>query len=449
MHNKPITNTTRCTLRLTLGVGVALWMITANGYLAETDSAITPPASLDSLAGEILKVAEPEKLGQQRKLYTEAMQALNSHQTDKFEKLFPGLDGYPLQAYLRAKYLGDRLNKPDMDALHVFLDQETGTLVGERLRRDLLKQLARKQRWEDFVSFYHPQDDTSFQCLNLEAMTHTGQLSQALDQVPQLWMSSHFLPSSCENIVAAWEKSGGRTDALTWQRIELAMAEGSTRLATRLASTLPKPDQSVVDLWVRVHRSPEQITRGKLPEHAKTGRVVAHAIRRMSLKNVDRAISAWQKLSSQHPFSEEDTGLSRKYIGLALARNHHPEAYVWLKHIPLQHADAQVMEWKIRTAIRQGDWYQIVADIQNLPPKIQSDLRWQFWWAYANEQLGNHIEAEGVYHYLASRRDFYGFLAADRLDLPYAFEDRPLEISPDELNAMASHPSAARARELF
>ncbi|MDQ1363374.1 MAG: Soluble lytic murein transglycosylase, partial [Pseudomonadota bacterium] len=102
-----------------------------------------------------------------------------------------------------------------------------------------------------------------------------------------------------------------------------------------------------------------------------------------------------------------------------------------------------------RTAIRQGDWYQIVADIQNLPPKIQSDLRWQFWWAYANEQLGNHIEAEGVYHYLASRRDFYGFLAADRLDLPYAFEDRPLEISPDELNAMASHPSAARARELF
>ena len=449
MFKQPIRNATHGTLRYTLGIGVGLWLITANGYHTESDTLPLTPLSISTLASEIQKSIQPEQLDQQRKLYTQASQALKNNQLLTFEKLFVELADYPLKAYLRADYLGDRLNQLDLPALRTFLDVETGTLIGERLRRDLLKQLARKQRWEDFLSFYQPQDDIGLQCLNLEALMRTDQMPLALDQVPQLWMTGHFLPQSCDAVVAAWENDGRRTDDLTWQRIELAMGEGTTRLATRLAEPLGKQDRAIVDLWTRVHRSPEQITHGKLPEHAKTGLVVAHAIRRMSVKNVDRAISTWQNISSQRTFSESDSSLAWKYIGLSLARNHQAEAYAWLKRIPAHLADAQVMEWKIRTAIRQGDWYQLVVDIQSLPVQAQSDLRWQYWWAYANEQLGNTIDAEGVYHYLASRRDFYGFLAADRLNLPYAFEDRPLEISLDELNTMANNPSAARARELF
>lgn len=449
MSRLPLRNTTRCTLRYTLGIGVGLWLITASGYRAESESAELPAVSNSLLAAEIQKSIQPERLDQQRKLYAQAAQALKNNQLQSFENLMVELGDYPLTAYLRADYLGDRLNQPNLPALRQFLDQETGTLVGERLRRDLLKQLARKQRWEDFLAFYQPQDDIGLQCLNLEALMRTDQMPVALEQVAQIWMTGHFLPQACDDIVAAWENDGRRTPELTWQRIELAMNEGTTRLASRLADTLSKRDQAIVELWVRVHRSPEQITHGKLPDHAKTGLVVAHAIRRLSGKNVDKAIRIWQTLSSQHTFSEADSSLAWKYIGLSLARSHQAEAYTWLKRIPPHAADANVMEWKIRTAIRQGDWYQIVADIQSLPLSVQSDLRWQYWWAYANEQMGNTIEAEGVYHYLAGRRDFYGFLAADRLNLPYSFEDRPLEISLDDLNAMANNPSAARARELY
>jgi soluble lytic murein transglycosylase len=444
-----VKNTRHCTLRFTLGLGFGLWLVTASGYHAADEVPMAPAASIDFLAAEIQKTIQPERLEQQRKLYARASQALNKHQLETFEKLLGELADYPLQAYLRAEYLGDHLNQPDMAALRDFLDKEKGTLVGERLRRELLKQLARKNLWADFLSFYQPQNDVGLQCLNLEAMMHSDQLPAALDQVSQIWMTGHFLPQACDNIVAAWENDGRRTDELTWQRIELAMAEGTTRLASRLATSLNKQDRTVVDLWTRVHRSPEQISHGKLPDHAKIGLVVTHAIRRLSAKNPDKAIDLWQKLSSQRTFTEAENSRAWKYIGLSLARSHQAEAYVWLKRIPLQYADTLVLEWKIRTAIRQGDWYQIVADIQSMPALAQSDLRWQFWWAYANEQLGNTIEAEGVYHYLAGRRDFYGFLAADRLNLPYAFEDRPLEISVNELNAMANHPSAARARELL
>jgi soluble lytic murein transglycosylase len=437
------------TLRYTLGLGVGLWLITANGYHATADDTFSSPLNGNILAADLHHALLPEQLDQQRKLYTQAAQALKANQLQTFEKLMLELRDYPLQAYLRADYLTDRLNQLDLPVLQEFLEQETGTLVGERLRRDTLKLLARKQRWEDFLAIYKPQSDTGFQCLKIEAQMRTDQLPLALEQIQPLWMSGHFLPQACDNIVAAWENDGRRTNELTWQRIELAMDEGTTRLADRLAQALSKQDQSLVDLWINIHRNPELISRTKLPEHEKTGLVVAHAMRRLSLKNTDKAISIWQQLSNQSSFGERETSLASKYIGLSLARNHHPEAYIWLKRIPLQYADAAVMEWKIRTAIRHGDWYQIVTDIQNMPVQVQADLRWQFWWAYANEQLGNTIDAQGVYHYLASRRDFYGFLAADRLDVPYSFEDRPLEISLADLNAMALHPSAARARELF
>jgi soluble lytic murein transglycosylase len=449
MSRQPLRQTTRCTLRYTLGIGVGLWLVTASGYRAEPEAITTPPLPNSLLAAEIQKSIQPEQLDQQRKLYAQAAQALRNNQLQTFEKLMVELGDYPLTAYLRADYLEDRLNQPDLPALRQFLDQETGTLVGERLRRGLLKQLAKKQQWAEFLSFYQPQDDLALQCLNLEALMRTDQMPVALDQVSQIWMTGHFLPQACDDIVAAWENDGRRSPELTWQRIELAMDEGTTRLASRLAESLNKRDQAIVDLWVRIHRSPEQIAHGKLPEHAKIGQVVAHAIRRLSTKNIDKAISIWQNMSEQYTFSEADSSRAWKYIGLSMARNHQAEAYTWLKRIPAYAADANVMEWKIRTAIRQGDWYQIVADIQSLPVQVQSELRWQYWWAYANEQMGNTIDAEGVYHYLAGRRDFYGFLAADRLNLPYEFEDRPLDISLDDLNAMANNPSAARARELY
>ena len=438
-----------CTLRYSLALGIGLWLVTANGYHAEETALIVNPTSVTLTVDDILHAIQPDQLDNQRKLYTQAAQALNNRQLATFEKLMSELSQYPLQAYLRADYLSDRLNVVDLATLTGFIQQESGTLVGERLRREALKYLARKQRWADFLTLYKPQDDIGLQCLNLEAMMRTDQMPLAMEQIAPLWMTGHFLPQACDSVTAAWENDGHRSAAMTWQRIAMAMDEGNTRLASRLALSLPKPDQAVVDLWVRVHRNPEQISRGKLSDHPRIGLVVAHAIRRISLKNPDSAINTWKQLSSQNTFSEADASLAYKYIGLALARNHHPEAYIWLKRIPQSYADMPVLEWKIRTAIRNGDWYQIVTDVQSLPVQSQSELRWQFWWAYANEQLGNTIEAQGVYHYLASRRDFYGFLAADHLDLPYSFEDRPLDISLDNLNSVALNPSAARAYELF
>lgn len=435
--------------RLTLSLGISLWLVTANGYHNEV-SAITDPAAAN-LQADILKTLPEAQLAEQRKLYARAEQAFKARNMQEFRELQNRLDGYPLKAYLQYRELHRQVEHLPLADIREFLQTEQGTLIGERLRRDVLRELARRQRWDDFLSFYQPQtEDHGLQCQQLNALIHTGQTEQAMQQVPQLWLTEHSLPHACDTVIAAWEKTGGRTAELSWERISLAMNEGRTQLALQLAKALDKKDQALVNLWAQVHRHPHQITSSTSAfEHPRFGLAAAHAIRRLSNKNVDQAIALWDKLKSRHDFSEEYASLVYRHIGLALARKHQPEANVWLKRIPAQHADKLVREWKIRAAIRQGDWSQVISSVESLPLREQSELNWQFWWAYAHEQLGNSLEAEGVYQYLAERRDFYGFLAADRLQLPYAFENRPLDISSDELSTVSSLAGAARAHEFY
>jgi len=174
-----------------------------------------------------------------------------------------------------------------------------------------------------------------------------------------------------------------------------------------------------------------------------------YAIKRLSNKDPEKAIALWQRLSLSHSFSEPQNQFAYRAIGLSMARKHRPDAYNWLSKITDPYHNKYSREWLIRTTIRHEAWAQTVATIEKLPATEQANLRWQFWWAYAQDQLGNKVDAKGIFHHLSTRRSYYGFLAADHLNLPYAFENRPIEFSSMELSGISLNPAALRARELF
>jgi len=435
--------------RLALSLGISLWLMTANGFHGEA-ATTNPPAANPDLQSVILKSIPQEQLAEQRTLYAQAEAAFSARRMDEFQQLTEQLNGYPLQGYLRYKDLHRRMDQLPLADITEFLQAEQGTLVGERLRRDVLRELASRQRWQDFLTFYAPQqDDDGLQCQQLHAMIETGQTEQALQQVPSVWLTGHTLPHACDKVFDVWEKTGALTPELIWQRIALAMDDGRTQLAIQLSKSLDKNDQALVNVWTQVHRYPQQILSSNLVEHPQFGQAAAHAIRRLSAKNIDQAIALWDKIKDRATLNEAANSAVYRHIGLALARKHQPEASVWLNRIPAQFTDKNVREWKVRAAIRQGDWVQIISSVESMPAQEQSELSWQFWWAYAHEQLGNTVEAEGVYQYLAERRDFYGFLAADRLRLPYAFENRPLDVSTEELDRFSQTLGPARAQEFY
>lgn len=441
-------------LKISLALGLGFWLVSANGFNNDPQSAIDdrlvlPPETTANVAENTL--INEEKLEKQRELYKKAETAFKQNRFSEFKHLKDQLKDYPLHSYLEYRDLRRNLGQISLDQARSFLSSENGSVISERFRRALIRHYSSHQRWDDLVEIYAPQPSIRLQCKYLQAELKTGNAQLAFPKIEKLWLSSQSLPKSCDPVFKVWEDAGYKTNDLVWQRIKLAMSSGKTRLSQYLAKSLDDSDRKWVNMWIKLYRQPHLAEKYKLltKTHPMASTIRTHAIKRLSKKDPEKAVELWLSLKDQYHFNQEETNNVYKSIGLAMAREHYPEAHIWLNRIDAPYTTKYIREWHIRSAIRQGDWGKTVSAIEALPAREQAELRWQFWWAYANEELGNSIDAEGIYRYLAGRRSYYGFLAADRLNLPYAFENRPLEIDESELVSIKQYPETMRAQELF
>ena len=418
-------------------------------------SAITPAfASKDTSFSPIALVAQKMQqdllLAEQRKRYQQAEQAYKKGHYRKFKQLSASLGNYPLHPYLEYKDLTRRPSSLSRRQINAFLQANDDTIIGDRFRLKMVKHAAKTKNWQALLDIYRPGYGVSTECLYLNALIKTGQERLAYSSIKNLWLSEHTQPKNCNPVFKHWKKAGYMTQDLVWQRFKMAMSASNRKLARYLLRYMHARDAAVAKSWLRVHKKPEVITSKAILglQHAEKTNIILHGIKRLSYRDIDAAINTYHELSS-YPFTPQQHAEINRLIGLKLARRHMPDANIWLDRVPQSHANTAVKEWRIRTAIRQGDWTYVLKSIANLTIDEQAKHRWQYWWAYANEQLGNTNDAMGIYQYLATKRSYYGFLAADNLNLSYAFEDKPVEPSYELMKHVKQLPEVVRAKEFY
>ena len=83
-------------------------------------------------------------------------------------------------------------------------------------------------------------------------------------------------------------------------------------------------------------------------------------------------------------------------------------------------------------------------------PSIETiDLRWKYWHARALEETGENQKARQIYIKLAKERDYYGFLAADKINMPYSMNHYPVTNDVEEFKRISSLPAMKRAYEFY
>lgn len=412
--------------------------------LASESTATDPAALLTSFANH-----QTPQLIAQRELYRQAQQAAKQRNYGKLQQLTQQLDGYPLAPYLQYKLLVGQLPTLNQQQIEPFLTRHADTVIGERFRQQLLVQASRSKQWQRVQDYYRADSGVSNECLYLDALIHTDKTQQAYPRIEQLWLSGHSQPDSCDPVFKAWEQAGHKTPALIWQRFKLAMASNNAGLARYLVRFMPASDVQMAEHWLKLHRQPQLLTQADPLDlrHPDRSTLLLHSLQRLSYQDIDLTIEHYRKYSDQLSTAQNAQMIRR--IGLQLARDHMPGAAIWLSRVADSHVDQQVMEWRIRTSIRQGDWSMVLQAITLLPGEQQAEHRWQYWWAHASQQLGNHIDAQGIYQHLAGQRSYYGFLAADQLSLPYSFEDRPLTPDIERMQHILQQPETLRAREFY
>src|SRR5690606_42134337 len=87
---------------------------------------------------------------------------------------------------------------------------------------------------------------------------------------------------------------------------------------------------------------------------------------------------------------------------------------------PASASDARLQERRVRDARARAGWKAALAALRRMEREQRDNSRWQWFEARMLELTGDRAGAQAMFEKAAAHSDCHGFLAADRLDRPYA-----------------------------
>ena len=175
---------------------------------------------------------------------------------------------------------------------------------------------------------------------------------------------------------------------------------------------------------------------------------VTRALRRLARQDVATAASQWESLAARFSFAAGERSSVLHDIALQAAASYRPDAGRWFQQVPEEARSESLMEWELRAALAVRDWGGVLALVRGLSPELASAARSRYWQARALEETGANDDARALFAGLATEANFHGFLAADRLDAPYAICPEEIPAEPARLAALRGNGELARALEL-
>lgn len=391
----------------------------------------------------------------QRKEFSEALNHLKKGHYRSFSRAKKRLEDYPLYGYLEYEYLRRRLGRVPDKRIEDFLETYQDLPVADRLLYSWLRHFARRHQWQAFLDHYEEGGGTRLQCQKALALFKTNREEEAMALVDELWVVGKSQPRTCDAPFEKWQAKGGMTREKIWQRIDLSMQARRLSLTRFLEKQLDKDDRVWVQRWRAMYRHPaENLHRNVYHKDIPIARkIVRHGIKRLARRDVAAASAAWKRIRDKHYKSEpEETQSIDQYIALRAALAKHPEALELLSE--LENPSEKAKEWRVRAALSKQEWWTALNWIEALPREERESENWRYWRGRILEMQSKNLPvlrtaSERIFTSLAKERSYHGFLAADRMGLPYNIESQPLEFSEDELRETENIPAIQRARELF
>lgn len=408
------------------------------GFALLADGANAEPVIQDPYAAE-------------RPAFAKVLAAQKRGQFESAKSLAAGHEGYPLYPYFLYNDLRRRLFFYPTDEVAAFLSTYADSYLAKRLRNEWLKQLVRGKRWEAFLDFYVDTDNTALQCRELQARIITAKDGGVEADTQSIWLTGESLPDECDPAFEMLYRSEVMNDELLWARMALAYDAGNAGLARYLARKLVSAEsKSHASLWEQAHTRPDRLVTAKLDvEHARVRQVIVYALERLARQSITRARQAWNKLSERYTIDSTTDGKIAARIAVRAARNDDERQVELLDAVPATHVDAAVERYRLRTGIVMQAWSELARWTDAPPTSDINELRWRYWHARARLELGQTEAANRAFEQLADERDYYGFLAADRIGRDYNFNFSSIAASEQELADTTQRPGIKRARELL
>jgi soluble lytic murein transglycosylase len=385
----------------------------------------------------------------ERSAYREALDHLNAGRLEDFARIRDALDGYVLQPYLDYHALAHRIEQVPEAKMHAFRAAHPDLPVTASLYQRWLLALGRSEAWGVLARNPPVRGDAELDCYYLRALEAAHRERPPADRVGELWTVGRSQPEACNTLFEAWIRNGHLTADVAWQRLRLALAANQVSLARYLLRFFDAPQRDLARAYYEVHVQPPRVlNRAWFRDDSPWVReVLAHGLGRLAGTDPEAASVAWQDYSRTHAFSAGQVRAVAQAVLLGNARRG-----VFPEHLPAaltQDPPPGLRARMAQEAVNRQDWDAALAWIQQLSPDERAETRWRYWQARGLEAdaLGA-AEAQTLYRALATERDYYGFLAAQRAGLPTRLNDAGSGRDEALMQELARDPAAQRAIEL-
>jgi len=364
----------------------------------------------------------------------------------------PRLKNTPLDVYVNYYQLRLNLDNADPQAIAAFLSRPEDSPAIDLLRAEWLKMLAKKQRWELFDAELPKlvNKDTELTCFELQSRSHTNYLLSLRD-VKKFWFDGNTLPESCGTLFDAARNTGIIDHEDTLKRLQLSLELNNVTLGAYLLEKVERSSTKLTSELKMASTDPDRYLRKvSLANSSKEKRIIIlFALHRLAKQNPDLAVTRWSRISAFFPKSEQHYFYG--WLGHEAARNLDDRALDWYKQAEDFPLNERQLAWKVRAALRQQNWPDVLSTIDTMTAWQQQEPTWRYWKARALTEMGKTRDARSLFIPLSNEYHFYGQLAANELaDFP-AFTNQHVVFKPSEhsIREVAARPNVQRTIALY
>ena len=378
----------------------------------------------------------------------EMNQAFKKNDKSQLSRLLPKAKGHALEPWAAYWELRVRLDQASTAEIQEFLTTYAGTYAEDRLRNDWLLQLGRQRDWALIAQEYprfRMNDDREVRCY---ALGTDAQLSkpETPAELKKLWYALRESDDGCTTVAEKLHDAKKLESLDIWRKARLAMDNNRPRTAQ---SALNIESAELGKQAILIHADPQKYLDKRIVAFTRKRKELSVlALIRIANTDPDNAAQLLEKKWGLM-LTKEEHNWTWGVIGKQAAQKLQDNAHQYFSKVSRnQDLNDDLLAWKARAALRQGDW-KAVATTLDAMEDAKNDATWIYWKARAQLSTATtdaqRAEATAALKSIAGVKGFYEQLALEELGQAISVPAKPAPLTTQEKSAAHQNPGLQRA----
>ena len=380
----------------------------------------------------------------------EMNQAFKKNDKAQLSRLLPKAKGHALESWAAYWELRARLDQASTAEIQEFLTTYAGTYAEDRLRNDWLLQLGRQRDWALIAQEYprfRMNDDREVRCyaLGTEAQLNKPETPAELKK---LWYALRESDDGCTTVAEKLHDAKKLDSLDIWRKARLAMDNNRPRTAQ---AALNIESAELGKQAILIHADPQKYLDKRIVAFTRKRKELSVlALIRIANTDPDKAAQLLEKKWGLM-LTKEEHNWTWGVIGKQAAQKLQDNAHAYFSKVSRnQDLNDDLLAWKARAALRQGDWKAVAATLDAMED-AKNDATWVYWKARAHLNTATtdaqRADATASLKSIAGVKGFYEQLALEELGQAISAPAKPSPLTA--LEKAAAQQNAGLQRALY